>query len=198
MAQRGTDGVVVEDTAGAETSNGARSDVQDGGGIFNRKKGASDIDQKTGMRTEIEDFKRAPFFSRLKGLVTGNPTVPIMEVKNNGQPAYIVNGAWLPGMNPAKELEIRVINPDKKSIEIQTSGVSATSGVSQTSGVSRLTGVYGDDVFAQMEAELRRHGKAAVEDFRRLLKTAGDNVENSKDFQELVDQGNAILAALDG
>jgi hypothetical protein len=65
-------------------------------------------------------------------------------------------------------------------------------------GVSRLTGVYGDDVFAQMQAELRRHGKAAIEDFRRLLlKTAGDNVENSKDFQELVEEGNAILVALE-
>ena len=169
MAQRGNDGVAVDETAGAEPAvNAGADDGQDGGGIFsNVKKGASD-DRKPKMRTEIDDFKRAPFFSRLKGLVTGNPTVPIMEVQNNGESAYIVRNAFIPGMTPAKELEIRVINPDKNSIETQTSGVSATSGVSHTLSVSRLPGVYDDDVFAQMQAELRRHGKAAVKDFRSL------------------------------
>ena len=190
MAQRGTDaahGVVVDGTSGAEAANSAGADVQDGGGLFSRKQ----QNKPSGMITETDDIDPSTI-ERLKAFFTGKRTVPVVNVVNNGQPAFITLDSLIPGFKKKKLYEIRVINQPKTAVDTHTSGLSGVS------SVSRFQGVYGGDVLAQMKAELRRHGKGAVDDFRKLLKAVGDKAikTENREAHVIVEEGNETLAAV--
>lgn len=217
MAQRGTDaaqGVVVEGTSGAETANSAGADVQDGGGIWNRfgprkqqmpsgtrgpggaETGNTGSQNNAGTDVPINRWQRLIQGKKNKD---EKPWIDVnSDIHTKPGSEDLLEVGW--GLRPVK---IRIFGPPKPTQEevgpsTDDSLQTKTSGLSGVSSVSRFQGVYGGDVFAQMGAELRLHGKIAVDDFRKLLKAVGDKAikRENREALVLVEEANETLDAV--